>query len=242
MKQWSYNLPPVRTGPVAPASRLHGALLHSHLQAGRLRYKNHGFTVLEIVIASSIALIVFAIGYLAISTTTKTGDQVTKIIRDTENARLFFNMLERDLATALPGPGNIEKKRETQNQIDGYIHDPVNNPSPLVLTESVTGVAASSDILQFYCRTDNTSARDELTFVRYYVNRNVQYDQAHPTIKIVGTRLSRAALVYIPSEWPNGTAPDFSDNPLMQPPFEKCDPKGNLTSADDSTFAALAIG
>src|SRR2546423_443922 len=95
--------------PVAQASRLPvsspchtGSKLpvpHTALRVPR------GFTILEIVIASSIALFVFAVGYLAISTTVRTSDEQTKRIRDTENARLFFNMLERDLATAFPGPG-----------------------------------------------------------------------------------------------------------------------------------------
>lgn len=169
-----------------------------------------GFTVLELVIASSIALIVFAIGYLAISTTTRTGDQVTKIIRDTENARLFFNMLERDLATALPGPGNIEKKRETLNQATPYVHSANTNPSPLVITESVSSATPLSDILQFYCRSDIPGVRDEVILVRYYVNRNDH-------------TLCRATAVYDPTA--NLPLPDYTD------------PKGTLTNASNSDLA-----
>ncbi|HLX62461.1 MAG TPA: prepilin-type N-terminal cleavage/methylation domain-containing protein [Planctomycetota bacterium] len=169
-----------------------------------------GFTVLEIIIASSIALIVFAIGYLAISTTTKVGDQTTKIIRDTENARLFFNMLERDLATALPGPGNIEKKRETLSQSQPYSHDAVTNPSPLVITESVSSATPLSDILQFYCRSDSPNVRDEIILVRYYVNRNDH-------------TLCRATTVYDPT--------------VAQPLPDYVDPKGTLTNASNSDLA-----
>lgn len=125
----------------------------------------HGFTILELIIASSIAMVVFGVGYLAISTTVSASNESAARIQETENVRLFFNMLERDLASAFAGPGNIQKVRQ---QVPTY--NP--NPPPMVMTETINSVSPQSDIMQFYCRTENPSAgADDFGFVRYYLNR-----------------------------------------------------------------------
>ena len=126
---------------------------------------SHGFTILELIIASSIAMVVFGVGYLAISTTVSASNESAARIHETENVRLFFNMLERDLTSAFAGPSNIQKVRQ---QVPTYLP----NPSPMVMTETVNSVSPQSDILQFYCRTENPSAgADDFGFVRYYINR-----------------------------------------------------------------------
>jgi type II secretory pathway component PulJ len=198
--------------PVAQASRL-PVLSVSTLPAHHGRAAR-GFTVLEIVVASSIALFVFAVGYLALHTATRTSDETTKRIRDTENARMLFNMLERDLATAFPGPGNLLKKRETLSQQSAYSHNANSDPSPLVLTETVNPSTPTSDVIQFYCRNDVPGVRDEIVLVRYYVNRKDH-------------TLCRKAVVYDPlaPATPGHEFPDYED------------PKGTLTNADNSDQA-----
>ena len=125
-----------------------------------------GFTIIEIVIASSIALFVFLVGYGAISSTVSASNISSARIRDTENARLFFNMLDRDLKSAYPGPTYMRKISTPVSQ-SGYTPPP--SGQPILLQES-TG----SDILQFYCRTDHAPAvgepLEQILFVQYGYN------------------------------------------------------------------------
>lgn len=175
--------------------------------------KNSGFTLIEILVASGIASIIFAVGYYAIATTIATTRASTQRIRDTENARLFFMMFERDLSSASPGPGNMLKNRETLTPLAIYAHNATTNPSPIVVTESTTGISALSDIVQFYCRPDIPGVRDEMVFVRYYVNRD---SNAHT--------LCRNAVVYDPN-LAVPILPDEASSPLT------------LTNAPDNNSA-----
>jgi prepilin-type N-terminal cleavage/methylation domain-containing protein len=163
----------------------------------RTNSRRNGFTLIEVLVAAGLASIIFSVGYYAIATTIATTRASTQRIRDTENARLFFMMLERDLASASPGPGNIVKYRESTSATYSY------TPSPLVIEET-----GQSDIIQFYCQQDSHAflengqpARDEMVFVRYYVNH---YDSAHT--------LCRKSKVYDPNI-ANPVPPDET-NPL----------------------------
>ncbi|MEI6236951.1 MAG: hypothetical protein WCT04_28160 [Planctomycetota bacterium] len=131
-----------------------------------MRRRTAGFTLIEAIIASGIALLVFGVGYTAISTTVTASNIASARIRDTENARLFFNMLERDLSTAVPGPTYMSKSALTLAQ-SGYTPLPQGNA--IVLNEY--DGRALSDIIQFYCRTDHpgapTDPLEPLLFVRY---------------------------------------------------------------------------
>jgi type II secretory pathway pseudopilin PulG len=152
-----------------------------------------GFTILELIIAASIALFVFGIGYLAIATTVRASNESAARIRDAENARLFFNLLERDLASAFPGPGNnVVKAREVLT--GPYTHA----PSPMVMTEPVNTAYPSSDLLQFYCRSEQPVTRDECVLARYYVNKK---DHS----------LCRQAAIYDPNAQPLLDPPDYVD-------------------------------
>ena len=132
-----------------------------------------GFTLIEAIIASGIALLVFGVGYTAIATTVTASNIASARIRDTENARLFFNMLERDLSTAVPGPTYMSKTPADLPQ-SGYVLPQFPPPTgtlgnAIVLNE--TGGPGLSDLIQFYCRTDHPGSQTDpvepLLFVRY---------------------------------------------------------------------------
>lgn len=121
--------------------------MRTHYSLHRQKFRA-GFTVIEVLVASVIALIIFAIGFNSISTAQKIQSQTVKSLRLAENARLFFTMLERDLAGAYPAWTVTTK----QNLIE---HD---NPTP------------KNDFLQFFARTDSVNAAPEAIFLcRYYV-------------------------------------------------------------------------
>jgi Tfp pilus assembly protein PilW len=128
------------------------------------RNSPRGFTLLELTIAAGIATFVFTVGYYAVSTIIAANREATSRVRDTENARLFYNLLERDLATAYTGPAN---------DVDGY-QGPASpyssNPAPIVVNEDAKGLAPPSDIIQFFCRSDDPKLSNGSLFVRYYVN------------------------------------------------------------------------
>lgn len=132
---------------------------------GRRHLAGKGFTLIEVLVSAGIASVVLLVGFYAITTTITTSRETTQRIRDTENARLFFQMLERDLASATPGPGPLRK---------GILTSPTfvlaDRSSTVLLTQrpSVTPF----DTLQFYCRSDEqaTLSEDSLLFVRYYTN------------------------------------------------------------------------
>ena len=179
----SLKVPPVVQRPAALVSRT----------------RTRGFTLIEIIIATSIALFVFGVGYQAIASTVSSNNITSARIRDTENARLFFDMLQRDLSTAYPGPTYMSK-------IDGPLPQTGYTPSltggnPIILNETASGgptASVYSDILQFYCRTDHpgavTDPPEPILFVRYGYNRSD------------GVRaLCRLAVPYDPSTVP---APD----------------------------------
>jgi prepilin-type N-terminal cleavage/methylation domain-containing protein len=137
-----------------------------------------GFTLVEIMIATGIAGFIAFVGYFAISTTITASNAATARVRDTENARLFFSMLKREIATAFPGPGNMIKGRGDAS-ITNY--DPNNNQSSLVLSDKSAN--PPSDVIQFYSRVDSPSLQeDQVLFVRYYMNRadNTLCRQAQP--------------------------------------------------------------
>ncbi len=72
----------------------------------------------------------------------------------------------------------------------------------MLMTEPVNGTYPSSDILQFYCRTEETQTRDECLFVRYYINK---YDHT----------VCRQATIYDPNGVSPAILPDYSDPRLL---------------------------
>ena len=140
-----------------------------------MRARSAGFTLIEAIIASGIALLVFGVGYTAIATTVTASNIASARIRDTENARLFFNMLERDLATAVPGPTYMTKTVLPLTQT------PPSQYNSIVLNEP-DGQQQRSDLIQFYCRTDHPGAPGDpfepILFVRYGFCH-------HPSAKVI---------------------------------------------------------
>ena len=65
-----------------------------------------GFTLIELLIAAAIALLIFAVGFSILLGATKARSEVQSRLSTTESARLFFQLLERDLTAALPSPSS----------------------------------------------------------------------------------------------------------------------------------------
>src|ERR1700759_574682 len=114
----------------------------------------NGFTLIEIMVALSIASIIFSVGYYAVSTTMQSSARTTQRVHDSENSRLFFQMLEHDLATATPGPNSpsLVKDISTSDNVDPskpqmVITDP---GSP----DGTNQFTPDSNVLQFYCHTE----------------------------------------------------------------------------------------
>lgn len=116
--------------------------------ARRRRANTGGFTILELIIAATISLIIFGIGFYTITASQRVQAETTRSLRQSENARLFFDMIERDLQGAYPA-WFIDEKMD------------------LVLPETPT---VKTDALQFLARLDNARrAPDAIFLVRYYV-------------------------------------------------------------------------
>jgi prepilin-type N-terminal cleavage/methylation domain-containing protein len=128
-----------------------------------------GFTLIELSIAIFIALIIFTVGFSAISTTMAVRKDSEARIGASEDSRMFFQTLERDLNGAYPLylPGNPPT----------HLLDPSTpnwKPSDN-LTQKLNGKLYgpyASDRLEFYTRIDHRGVADQLVFVRYFVNNN----------------------------------------------------------------------
>jgi len=130
----------------------------------RFRRAAPGFSIVELMVATLIAMVVFGLGFTIINKITQARTQTAARVRASENARLFFQLLEKDLAAANPGPHNMVKDRTL---VPGY---PCAAPQATVLEEDLGG-GVYADILQFYTRADAATVTDEYVFVRYFVNR-----------------------------------------------------------------------
>lgn len=107
-----------------------------------------GFTILEMIIAATISLMIFGIGFYTITASQRVQSQTTHSLRQAENARLFFETVERDLRDAYPA-WFIEEKMH------------------LVVPETP---AAKTDALQFFSRMDSArAAPDAIYLIRYFV-------------------------------------------------------------------------
>ncbi len=136
-------------------------------RAGRPRHtRNAGFTLLEMLVVTLISLVVFITGFVLITGTSEARAKAISRLRATENARLFFQLLERDLAGAYKGPGDVM----TRGRLAAATAYPVSAPYPIVIEDKDAG-GVSYDILQFYTRADTHTVTDEYVFVRYFVNR-----------------------------------------------------------------------
>jgi len=118
------------------------------------RRRPSGFTILEMIIAATIALMIFGIGFYTITASQRVQADTTRSLRQSENARLFFDMIERDLQGAYPGWFIATKDKLVEND------------SPDSPTDRY-------DALRFFSRVDYVnSAPDGVFLVRYYVAPN----------------------------------------------------------------------
>jgi len=120
-----------------------------------------GFTLVEVLIACFIATLIFLVGFTAISSTVNARRDSSRRIRGTEAARMLFQALERDLASAYNGPNGLTKSRAT-----GCAFNTTPVSAQLVLTVD------PSDALQFYTRADLPTQTDNQLFVRYFHDPN----------------------------------------------------------------------
>ena len=116
--------------------------------------RGRGFTLIEMMISIFIALIIFTIGFTAISSTIQARRESESRIRATENARFFFDLLQKDLANAYP----------LENVTLG-----VNVDLPEIVQLS-TGMTVTNDRIEFFTHADHRDLTDQYVFVRYYVN------------------------------------------------------------------------
>ena len=143
-------------------------------QPSRRQIRRHAraFTIVELLIVTFLALIIFAVGFTAINTTVQARSESVGRVRAAESARQFFQLLQHDLATAYP-EGNVSTK--TQLVVP---HTLTNDP--------VSGQALASPIstnydLNFFSRIDTRNVTDQFVAVSYFVNnfgelcRKVQY-------------------------------------------------------------------
>ena len=145
-----------------------------------------GFTVIELLIGAFIALFIFMVGFMTINGTIRASGEATALVRATENARLFFQTLERDLSAAWPGPGPlplIMVKSVLPVPVDASGNATYSPPQqlPIILELQQPDGTILTDALQFYTRADTHPQPDQAddpspperrVFVRYYVNPN----------------------------------------------------------------------
>ena len=120
-----------------------------------------GFTLIEMMISIFIALIIFTIGFTAISSTIQARRESEARIRATENARVFFDLLQRDLANAYPrgGTGVIV-------ELPDMVQELANQP----MTVNKKNITVTNDRIEFFTHADHRGLTDQYVFVRYFVN------------------------------------------------------------------------
>jgi type II secretory pathway component PulJ len=107
-----------------------------------------GFTLIELLVSAAIAMVIFAIGFVILNGATQARSETQARIQATDYARMFFNMLERDLAGAYPGPWT-----------DPY------SKADLVYTPA----GASGNAIEMTTTSEHPNPGQEIVSVRYYV-------------------------------------------------------------------------
>jgi hypothetical protein len=132
-----------------------------------------GFSLVEMMIASLIAMVIFVIGFVIITGTIRTKNESSARIRATENARMFFQLLERDLAGAFPLQAGVPPavegiylKDQLYDEYDITVGTNVSTGNPIKID--------NNNSLQFYTRIDGRGVTDGYSFVRYYINNQQQ--------------------------------------------------------------------
>jgi prepilin-type N-terminal cleavage/methylation domain-containing protein len=122
-----------------------------------------GFTLIELMVAIFISTIVFLVGFAMIASAQRAQLSSSYNLRTAENARLFFDMLERDLAGAYPADYSLSGELNL-SRVDFLINHP-----------SASG--SDADTLCFFTKLDHTFSADAVTYVRYYVIKNAKFPE-----------------------------------------------------------------
>jgi prepilin-type N-terminal cleavage/methylation domain-containing protein len=147
-----------------------------------------GFTLIEMMVATVIVLIVMGTGITLLNGSTKAQSVSTKRIGASENTKLLFQLLARDLEGAYRGPNTPSLVKGRLIEADAY---PVAGDFPIVVADAVT---PATDILQLYTKSDASTVTDECVFVRYYRNH-------------ADRTLCRKVIPVLPTEAPEQTDP-----------------------------------
>ncbi|MFH0939880.1 MAG: prepilin-type N-terminal cleavage/methylation domain-containing protein [Planctomycetota bacterium] len=121
--------------------------------------RSAGFTLVELLVAMAIIMVVFLVGFTLINGASDIRRQSEARIRASENARLFFQLLERDFAGAYPT--GLISTNDSLSELPPY---------KLPVTPKGTDYTIDSSYLRFYTRMDTQAPLDEYVCVRYYVN------------------------------------------------------------------------
>ncbi len=120
---------------------------------------SRGFTLIEMMVAIFIGLIIFTVGFTAISSSIQARRESEARIHATENARLFFDMLQKDLASAYP-----------IDSVNVNLPNMVTETPGQPMTVNKVPIAVTNDRIEFFMRADNRGLTDQYIFVRYYIN------------------------------------------------------------------------
>ena len=132
-------------------------------------HRRLGFSLIEMLIAATIAILIFFVGFVTITGTIRARSESMSRVRATENARLFFQLLEKDLESGFPGPNQMIKG------VTNVAAASVTDPATLELREFNNPI--DSDQIQFYTRNDISTnptapeSPDRYVFIRYYVDQ-----------------------------------------------------------------------
>jgi len=140
------------------------------------RYKSPGFTMVEVLVVTLIALVIFTVGFTAINTATSSQAISLANVRATENARLFMQSLAHDFQGTYPiqaDPTGLTTGQAVAKKAD--IAYGATGPYTPITTDPIThqvlvGGITSNRTIQFFTRLDSSNTTDQLTAIRYYIN------------------------------------------------------------------------
>ena len=161
----------MRALSVARPSRPRVAVLAGEtpaLQIAGWKPAPQGFTLIELMVALFIALIIFTIGFMTISGAITARREAEARIRAAENARVFFQMLEKDLAGAYPLPGSDITTLVSETPVSMTVNG---KPVYIIVNgKQVPAPPVTNDRIEMLTRIDHRDVTDQYVFIRYFVN------------------------------------------------------------------------
>ena len=127
----------------------------SKIKNQKCRRCRAGFTVLEMIVATVSALIIFLVGFTLISGTSEERAQSMTRVRMTENARLLFQLLERDLSGAYD-----------------VVYPPLATTPFTFMSNTVIILNSPNNgnyVLQFCTKVDTPNMTNQYVLVQYFV-------------------------------------------------------------------------